>query len=317
MLDAARLFTWAWKVVPRLPTPVVRAVFDLVALGAHAANIGGVRQLRANLHRVTGAKGRMLRKLSRQGMRRYMRYYAEVFQLPRMTPEQISARVRTVNGGPVRRAVKNGTVVAGLGHLGNWDLAGAWSEAHLAHVITVAEKLEPEELFTQFLDFRQGLGMTIFAFEKGTGLFKNLVHAASTENAMMPLLVDRDLTRDGIVVQVCGHPMRVAPGPAAVSVAAQVPFVGAFIRHERLRGGRRKQAGSPWGIVIEFTNIIQPPPHAAGNATEQMMQSWADEFSAFVRTYPQDWHMLQKCFVADLDEDRLAQAASGVYGEAR
>src|SRR5699024_3321029 len=164
--------------------------------------------------------------------------------------------------------------VAGLGHLGNWDLAGAWSETHFAHVITVAEKLEPNELFTQFLEFRQGLGMTIFAFEKGTGLFRELVRAAGGEKALMPLLADRDLSRDGVVVQVCGQPMRVAPGPAAMSVAAQAPLVGVFIRHERLRGRRRQQAGSPWGIVIEFTDIIPPPSRAGGPATEQMMQSW-------------------------------------------
>lgn len=37
-----------------------------------------------------------------------------------------------------------------LGHLGNWDTAGAWSTGHFAHVTTVAERLKPEEVFQEF-----------------------------------------------------------------------------------------------------------------------------------------------------------------------
>lgn len=315
MLDAGTLFALAWRVLPRLPAPLVRGGFDLVAVIVHAARIGGVKQLERNLRRVTGRQGRALRRLSREGMRRYLRYYAELFQLPRFTPEQIRARIRTVNDGPTRRALRKGTVVAGLGHLGNWDLAGAWSEENFSHVITVAEKLEPVELFEQFLTFRQDLGMRILAFEKGSGLFGELVQAARTEHALMPLLSDRDLSREGIVLEVCGHPMRVAPGPAAISHRAQVPFVGIFIRHERLRGARRRAAGGPWGIVLEFSDPIEVPESSGTTAVARMMQAWADEFSDFLRRHPQDWHMLQKCFLADLDTDRLTRAAAGVFSE--
>src|SRR5690625_703292 len=173
MVDSGQLFTWAWKVLPKLPSPIVRGAFDLAARIAHLARIGGVKQLERNLARVTGAAPRELRSRSREGMRRYMRYYAEVFQLPRLTPTQIAARVRTVGREPTRRALQRGSVVAALGHVGNWDLAGAWSELHFAHVITVAEKLQPQELFTQFLSFRENLGMRILAYEKGHGVFRD------------------------------------------------------------------------------------------------------------------------------------------------
>jgi len=316
MVDSGRLFTWAWKILPKLPSPLVRGGFDLAARIAHLARIGGVQQLERNLARITRPTPRELRSQSRDGMRRYLRYYAEVFQLPRLTPAQIAARVRTVGSEPTRRALQRGTVVAGLGHLGNWDLAGAWSELNFAHVVTVAEKLTPEELFTQFLSFRENLGMRILAYEKGHGVFRELLRAARSDSALMPLLADRDLSRDGVVVTVCDEEMRVAPGPAAVAVAAGVPFVGVFIRHERLRGQRRRAAGSPWGIVIEFTDFIAAPEAIpAEERAAHMMQMWADRFGAFLRAYPQDWHMLQKCFVADLDETRLARASRGAFGE--
>ena len=45
-------------------------------------------------------------------------------------------------------------------------------------------------------------------------------------------------------------------------------------------------------------------------------------YEAGIRAHPQDWHMLQRVFVADLDPDRLAaargraEAAAGGRGEA-
>ena len=47
-----------------------------------------------------------------------------------------------------------------------------------------------------------------------------------------------------------------------------------------------------------------------------MTQAWVDEFAAGVRQRPQDWHMLQKVFVEDLDPERYAAtlAAQGSAG---
>jgi lauroyl/myristoyl acyltransferase len=47
-----------------------------------------------------------------------------------------------------------------------------------------------------------------------------------------------------------------------------------------------------------------------------MMQQVARLFEAGIRAYPEDWHMLQKVFVADLDPARLA-AAEGTAGAAQ
>jgi phosphatidylinositol dimannoside acyltransferase len=38
-----------------------------------------------------------------------------------------------------------------------------------------------------------------------------------------------------------------------------------------------------------------------------MIQQLARVFEAAITQHPEDWHMLQKVFVADLDPDRLAQ----------
>jgi len=40
-----------------------------------------------------------------------------------------------------------------------------------------------------------------------------------------------------------------------------------------------------------------------------MSQALADRFTEAIAEHPQDWHMLQKVFTADLDPTRLPQAS--------
>ncbi|WP_277049446.1 phosphatidylinositol mannoside acyltransferase [Ruania albidiflava] len=312
--DPARLFLLAWRVVPRLPRPVARGIFDLVALVAHTLRIPAVRQLERNLTRLTGGTaGRALRRLSRAGMRSYMRYYCEAFQLPGMSEEEIDARVRTDGYERYAELVARGqTVVLALGHSGNWDLAGAWANRHIGTVITVAERLEPPELFEAFAGFRESLGMVIVPFQKGGGVFRELLKA-SRQPGIVPLLADRDLSSTGVDVQVGAHEVRVAPGPAALALARGIPVLPVLIHYERLSGSRRKAARSPWGIHVDFLPEVPVPSPGDPTVTNadrvtQMTRTWFTEYARALAHVPQDWHMLQKVYTADLDPERLARA---------
>ncbi|WP_420114712.1 phosphatidylinositol mannoside acyltransferase [Pseudactinotalea sp.] len=311
-MNSGSLFLLAWRVVPKLPAGLVRWIFDLVAVVAHAARIGGVKQLELNLSRLRpDLQGRALRRMSRRGMRSYMRYYAESFQLPAMSPEQISARVRAVGIASMVERIRSGQPTVGaLTHSGNWDLAGAWFVQQHAPVLTVAETLEPEQLFRLFVDFREGLGLRIVPFAKGTGVFRRLLTGMRKPVSFVPLLADRDLSRDGLEVDAAGHPFRVAPGPAALAVAGKAALYSVHIRYERLYADRKRRAGSPWGIVIDFQGPIEVPDLQQAEAVAAMTQRWVDLQVAMIQQYPQDWHMLQKVFTADLDPDRLARATS-------
>ena len=46
-----------------------------------------------------------------------------------------------------------------------------------------------------------------------------------------------------------------------------------------------------------------------------MTQEVARDFEDGIRAYPQDWHMLQHVFVADLDPERLAAADRAERGD--
>lgn len=314
-LDGASLLMFAAKVVPRLPRPLTSALFATAGQLAAVAGVGGVGRLRANLARVVPDAGPAeLRRLTRAGMRSYMRYYEESLRLSTASRAQLAHRVRCSGDAPLREEFAAGRpVVAALGHNGNWDLAGAWATQFLAPVVTVAEHLEPEEVFQGFLSFRRSLGMTIITLEKDGSTFREVLRATHGNPVITPLLADRDLSRTGIEVEMFGEPARVAPGPAALAVATGAPLVATMISYERLRGARRRAAGSPWGIHIAFGSVLRPPADMdRQDAVVHLTQAWATELAAGIAQHPEDWHMLQPVFVADLDPARLTQVRKAV-----
>ncbi|WP_264030396.1 phosphatidylinositol mannoside acyltransferase [Cellulosimicrobium sp. SH8] len=314
-LDAGKAFTFAWRNARKVPEPVLRGLFTVIADVTWLLRGGGVRQLERNLARVRPELSpRALRTLSRAGMRSYMRYYREAFTLPAWSPELVRARVRVVGLDNVGRHLDGDrSPVLALSHQGNWDLAGAYATPNIAPVLTVAERLKPDELFEEFLAFRTSIGLEILALGDGD-VFRDLVRGASRPGRIIPLLADRDLTHRGVEVDLFGHRARVAAGPAALAVTTGAPLVPAGIYYERLRGARRRAARSPWGLVIRFfpqVEVARDVPRAERVAAAT--QGWVDALSVAIHEHPEDWHMLQKVFVDDLDPARYAQtrAAAG------
>ena len=311
-LDSGAVFRVAWKVLGRLPGPLVRGAFNLAADLTWLRRTGGVQQLEANYARARpDLDDRGLRTLSRIGMRSYMRYYAEAFTLPGTRTEQIEARVRLVGFETIEEHRDAGrTVVAALGHMGNWDLAGAYAGSFIMPVLTVAERLKPEALFEEFLSFREGLGMKILALGDD-GVFSSLLRGARDGGWFVCLLSDRDLTSKGIEVDLLGQRARVAAGPGALAASTGAPLVTVGIHYERLTGERRRRARTPWGVVIEFTPV-EPAP--TGTPRKELVgyytQAWVDALGSVIEQHPQDWHMLQKVFIADLDPARYARTVS-------
>lgn len=303
------VYRGGWAVVRVLPEPLAYALFDLVADLAWRRRGPRVRRLEANLARarpdVAGDEAR-LRALSRQGMRSYLRYWCDAFRLPTWPRERLLATVRAEGDEPVREQVAAGRgVVMALAHQGNWDHAGAWSAIALARVTTVAERLEPEEVFQTFLEFRQQLGIEILPLTGGPPVFPTLVRRLR-DGAFVPLLADRDLTAAGVEVDFLGQPARFAAGPATLALTAAVPLHPVSIWYERLP---RPVHGARWRQVVHFHPRIEVP--AEGDRSERvraMTQACADALATGIRAHPEDWHMLQRVFTADLEQRPRAPA---------
>ncbi|KRF25058.1 phosphatidylinositol mannoside acyltransferase [Phycicoccus sp. Soil803] len=303
-----------WGAVRRLPERTAYTVFEQLADLTTARGGKGVQRLRSNYARVRpDLDESALDSLVREGMRSYLRYYCEAFRLPDRSADDVAASVRVEGDGPVRAELAAGRpVVCFLGHLGNWDLAGAWGTTDLAPVVTVAERLEPEEVYAEFLAFRESLGMTILPLTGGGDVFAQL-RGHLTKPVLMPLLADRDLTDRGVEVDLCGHRSKMAAGPAALALATGAALHPVSIHYERLDRPSWKHR-----TVITFHDRVEVPTTGATRAKAvAMTQQCADALGAAIVEHTADWHMLQRVFLDDLtpsvDESPRADRVTGTW----
>ena len=286
-------YTAGWSLVRRLPGGVAYRTFREVADAAWRARGMGVQRLEANLARVVGTStdDPRVRSLSRAGMRSYLRYWCDTVRLPDWNRDRLVASVTTENDHQLFGNLAAGRgVVAALPHMGNWDHAGAWATALGVPVTTVAERLQPEELFKRFLAYRESLGMEILPLTgAGTDVFRTLLRRARNAT-LVPLLADRDLTATGTRVDFFGSTASMPSGPAALALASGAALVPVTIRYE----GEEPRHG----INIRFHDEVLPP--IGGSSREKikvMMQQVADTFAKGIAEQPEDWHMLQRVWI--------------------
>lgn len=286
-----------WSLVQRLPGKVAYAAFDRLAALVHRRGGKGVDRMRRNYARVRPElEDSELERLVAAGLRSYFRYWCEAFRLSRYSAAELEPKVRLVGDAQPRQVLADGrSLVLFLGHMGNWDVCGAWATTYFAPVTTVAERLEPEELFEEFLTFRESLGMRIIPLTGGENPFGTLVRAART-GAFIPLLADRDLTNRGLTVSLLGQPARVAAGPASVALASGAALYALSVHYER-------QPAGGYVTVATFSDLIEPGEGSRQEQVQDMTQRCVDHLGAQIREHTEDWHMMQRVFVADLDAD--------------
>ena len=301
-------YTGGWSAVRHLPDRAAYALFRSFADLAWRRRGPSVRRLEANLARALGnTDPTAVREVSREGMRSYLRYWCDAFRLPDWTMDRIVSRVRVVGEDNMRAPLAQGRgVVVALPHMANWDHAGAWACLTGAPVSTVVERLRPEELYERFVAYREGLGMEILPLTGGRDDLFTTLAARLREPRLVPLLADRDLSRRGIDVRLLGDATRMPAGPAALAVRTGAALVPTSLWYEGVEPEHR--------VVIRFHDEVAPPTRLRGaGRVAALTQAVADELGPAIAAHPQDWHMLQPLFLADL---RPGADRPGVRSEA-
>lgn len=289
--DRVTLFAFesAWRLLPRLAPARVDRLFTVLSDLAWLRHGPSVRQLEANLARVTGQPhdSDAMRRLSRTSMRSYGAYWAALFGLSGLSDADIARRVQVHGLHNLDGAMAAGRgVVIAAAHAGNWDLAGAWLGGHCAGLTTVAERLRPEELFQLFIEQRARYGVEILPHRGGPRPPLEVLTERLQAGGVIALVCDRDLSRRGVEVQFFGATARMAAGPATLA----------------LRTGAALLVAGMWveGDVLHLR--FHPPLAPAVDADEasaiaRTSQMVADIFEADIAAHPTDWHMLQRVWV--------------------
>jgi lauroyl/myristoyl acyltransferase len=232
--------------------------------------------------------------LMRASLASYARYWREAFRLPSMDLEALG---RQIDHCLIGREHMEAGLAAGRGiilalpHSGNWDMAGVWMVQHFGTFTTVAERLKPESLYRRFIAYRETLGMEVIPHAGGDRPPFEVLAERLRANRFVCLMADRDLTRTGVQVDFFGEPTRMPAGPARLAIETGAVLLPAHC----------------WNPKNDWRIDVSPPLDTTSGDVGALTQALADHFAAGIAAHPQDWHMLQPQWPADLSDERRAR----------
>jgi len=286
-------YATGWLMVRAMPEVLARNAFDAGA--RYAARGGGPEQLRKNLARVIGTTpADVPDALIRASVASYARYWREAFRLPTMNQAALAERLDRVFIGAEKfdAALVGGRgAVMALPHSGNWDMAGVWLAQKYGTFTTVAERLKPESLYDRFIAYRESLGFEVLPLTGGQRPPMEVLAERLEANRFVCLMADRDLTRSGVQVDFFGEPTRLPAGPARLALETGAPLHPAHVYYD----------GDD--CVVQIDDALDTSSGDVGVIT----QALADRFAVNIAAHPQDWHMLQPQWLADLSAQRRAR----------
>ncbi|MEU0211043.1 phosphatidylinositol mannoside acyltransferase [Streptomyces canus] len=286
------LYGLGWGVVKKLPEPVAVRLGRSIADLAWKRRGKGVLRLESNYARVVpDASPERLAELSRAGMRSYLRYWMESFRLPAWSKERIKRGFDPKDLHYLTDGLAAGKgVILALPHMANWDLAGAWVTTKLeTPFTTVAERLKPETLYDRFVAYREGLGMEVLPHSGGTA-FGTLARRLR-EGGLVCLVAERDLSSSGVEVRFFGEATRIPAGPALLAQQTGALLLPVTLWYD----------DSPVMRGRVHPPVEVPETGTRAEKTSVMAQALADAFARGIADHPEDWHMLQRLWLKDLE----------------
>ncbi|MFF7951057.1 phosphatidylinositol mannoside acyltransferase [Streptomyces griseorubiginosus] len=286
------LYGLGWGVVKKLPEPVAVRLGRSIADLAWKQRGKGVLRLESNYARVVpDASPERLAELSRAGMRSYLRYWMESFRLPAWSKDRIRAGFDPKGLHHLTDGLAAGKgVILALPHMANWDLAGAWVTTKLeTPFTTVAERLKPETLYDRFVAYREGLGMEVLPHSGGTA-FGTLARRLR-DGGLVCLVAERDLSSSGVEVQFFGEATRIPAGPALLAQQTGALLLPVTLWYD----------DSPVMQGRVHPPVEVPESGTRAEKTSVMAQALADAFATGIADHPEDWHMLQRLWLKDLE----------------
>jgi phosphatidylinositol dimannoside acyltransferase len=285
-----RTYTMLAAALRNGPEPLARAVAAVV--GEVMAHQRGETQdlATAHLRRVlaqspnatqTALDPIALRRLTRRAYRAYARYWVEGARLPALSRELVCSRMLVEGFENLHQAMDKGAgVVMALPHVGSWEWGGAWLNAVGYPMISVAERLEPPELFEWFIEQRKAMGLEILPLDAASS---SVVLKALRSGRLVGLLCDRDLLGNGVEVEFFGERTTMPAGPATLALRSGAALLPTVVYS---------------GPGLYHTAVIGPPLDTTRRATlrkdvARLTQDIAAHFEKFVMRAPEQWHLFQ------------------------
>ena len=284
-----------------VPHRLAYRIGDLAADVVSATQPGRFEGLRTNLrHVLPDADDRTLDRVTRRNVRNLVRAWIDVLEMGHKADLMVR-RLDVVDYHHLQAALDRGkgVIVVSL-HLGSWEHGIAAYNGSMGSMALLAESLDPPQLMDRITRARGALGVQVIPVDLagmrngdrqtarllGVSALRD-VYRVLRSNGCVAIAIDRDLAGNGEPMPFFGE---LAPIPVGVvelairSGAALVPIV-------LLRDGDRVK-----GVVYpEFHYEADAPREAeVRRVTGDVLRL----FEKVIRTYPEQWHVLDPIWPA-------------------
>ena len=260
----------------RLPARLLYEVGDAVAVATYLTCRAQARTLRANLARLfPRASDRERARLARRIFRNYARYLVDYGRFRWAPPEGFETVLPVIEGAAnLQAAFAPGRgVILVTGHVGNWELGGAFfgHRGHKVNVVTLPDGDRQIDAIRQTYRGQYSIATIVL---DGTPFAPIEMMAALRRGEMVAMLVDRWQGADSILAAFLGGMLALPRGPFALSRATGAPVLPAFVVRE---GGAYK-------------GIVEPPFVVSDDRLEPYATRVAETLERIIRRYPDQWY---------------------------
>jgi KDO2-lipid IV(A) lauroyltransferase len=277
-----------------LPEPVASLVASTVG-AVMARRPGGTLPMRErHMARVLSSTSpavephpAVVRRWAIRSYRSYARYWVEGARLPATGAAEV--RRRLVLDGYERfvEAAESGRgVVVALPHIGSWEWGGAFIAADGHPMTSVAERVEPPQLFDWFVEQRRAMGLEIVPLGDESG---RTVLRVLRAGGVVGLLCDRDIVGNGVEVEFFGERTTLPAGPATLALRT-----GAVLLPAVVYSGPGSDHHAVVTRPVETTRTGRLRDDVA-----RLTQELAVRLEWMVRRAPEQWHLYQPNWPSD------------------
>ena len=200
----------------------------------------------------------------------------DAFRLRITSEEELRRMVREEGFEHLDHALAQGKgVIALTGHIGNWELLGAYVAMRGYPLHVVGRRLNNPRLDRLVVENREGAGVRNIARGRGT----RAILRALRRGEMVGFLIDQDTKVDGVFVDFFGRPAYTPIGPVVLAMKTGASIVPVAIH--------RKVDGTHHVVVRKAISLVHTGDEMEDRRVNTERCSKALEW--FIREHPTQW----------------------------
>lgn len=277
------------------------------ALGSAAWRAGARRDVvrRQIAGAFPGRETAWVERTARACYRHFGREMVEIVRLQRTGISDLPARVVTDETTErwIERMVSGEGALVVTGHLGNWEIAGAYLAARGVPLAAVVKRQSNPKFDAWLAGSRRRVGIRPVYRTDATRTLPALLAGGHS----VALVADQDAHGGGLQVTFLGRPASTFRGPARLALATGAPLV--FGTAVRTAGGYR--------VVIEPIRPAdrerpKPGSEAYDRAERRLTEAWVEGLDRRVRQHPEQYFWFHRRWKSGVREARNEDRGGGV-----